>query len=194
MLRTKFSHKLNQGFTLVELLVTLTLIAIVLGIGLPQMGEFVARTAVSGHVNAFVGSLQFARSEAIKRGIPVIMCRAKPEAPSDCDTGTPPIKGWASGWVVMIDPAITGLNASERVLRVQPELTDSKSILPASGTNTTIRFLPVGIAPGATQGFVFNSQLVDAQTSSSLYLHRKYVCIDTLGRPRVLPKELNNCS
>lgn len=55
-----------SGFTLVELLVTLAVLAIVLAIAVPNMSGFIAKQRVSRLSDTLVSNLQFARLEAIK--------------------------------------------------------------------------------------------------------------------------------
>ena len=62
------------GFTLVELLVVLAVIAILATIGLPSFQRLVADYRVSSQANSAQGLLQFARTEAIKRTAPVVVC------------------------------------------------------------------------------------------------------------------------
>ncbi len=64
-----------RGYTLWELLVALAVAAIVLGLGVPALERLrldIERTAA---VNAFVGAVQLARSEAAKRARPVVLCK-----------------------------------------------------------------------------------------------------------------------
>ncbi len=58
---------LERGFTLVELLVTMTLVAILSAIALPSLSSFVTNSRVSSRANDFVAAINLARSEAVKR-------------------------------------------------------------------------------------------------------------------------------
>lgn len=61
----------EPGFTLLEMLIALALIALVLGIGMPQVGVMTVNNRVRGLAGSFLAGLQQARSEAIQRGSPV---------------------------------------------------------------------------------------------------------------------------
>jgi type IV fimbrial biogenesis protein FimT len=63
------------GVTLWELCVTIMLVGIVVGIGAPSLHRFVLDARLVADVNAFVGAVQLARSEAAKRGRSVIVCK-----------------------------------------------------------------------------------------------------------------------
>lgn len=77
----------QRAFTLIELIVTLAVLAIVAAIALPAFGDFLRGVRASSDVSAITGSLSLARSEAIKRNRNVCI-------QSD---------DWAAGWVVRID-------------------------------------------------------------------------------------------
>jgi type IV fimbrial biogenesis protein FimT len=57
----------HKGFTLVELMITLTVASILVGIMVPNMRDFIRNNRLSGGVNDMLHSLQVARTEAIKR-------------------------------------------------------------------------------------------------------------------------------
>jgi len=63
-----------QGFTVIELMVTITVLAILIAIGLPNLREFLAGNRLSSNVNGFIGLVNYARSEAIVRNQDVVIC------------------------------------------------------------------------------------------------------------------------
>lgn len=77
----------SRGFTMIELLVTMTLIGVMLGIGVPSFRSFVAGQQVKSATYELMTALMLARSEAVKRNKSV--------------TVTPQAAGaWAGGWKV----------------------------------------------------------------------------------------------
>jgi len=66
----------QSGFTLIELMVVLVLVAIVAGIAIPSMSDLIDRHRVTSVTNSSLGLLNFARSEAIRRGQAVIVTSA----------------------------------------------------------------------------------------------------------------------
>ena len=87
----------QSGFTLVELMVTLGVGAILVGLVVPNMRDFMRNNRLSGGVNDMLHSLQLARTEAIKRqnGNVVVCGTASPtaaDAAMTCDYAT--FKGW----------------------------------------------------------------------------------------------------
>ena len=61
----------ESGFTLVELMVTLTVLAILIAIGVPGFAQFVQGQRTTTQVNEMIGVLNLARSEALSRSRPV---------------------------------------------------------------------------------------------------------------------------
>lgn len=90
----------NGGFTLIELMVTVTVGAIVLAVGIPSFGSFVAGQRVKTAGYDLSTALLLARSEAIKRNVDVIV------APRVSATG------WSSGWTIT---STGGIDIAEQV-------------------------------------------------------------------------------
>ena len=63
----------SGGVTLIELLVTVTVLAIVLGLGVPSFSRLIASNRIASQTNEFTGALQLARSEAVRRGLGVAL-------------------------------------------------------------------------------------------------------------------------
>lgn len=92
-----------RGFTLVELMITVLIAAILLAVGVPAMQDLIRNGRVTTAANEFLTDLNLARSEAIKRGVQVVVCRTNaPDAfPPVCGAGT--ANTWSDGWVVFVD-------------------------------------------------------------------------------------------
>ena len=111
-------HMPHKGFTLIELMVTISVAAILLTIAVPNFRTFVLNNRITGQANDMMTALNYARSEAIKRGLPVSMCAGTAAA---C-TG---LTDWSTGWIVFADPNNNGkldLLLGEAPLRVWPAL------------------------------------------------------------------------
>ncbi len=114
----------NRGFTLIELLITMTVAAIMLAIGVPSYQNITTSTRMSGEINSLLADMNFARSEAIKRGIAVNVCPT-PVGAACSSTST----NWASGWVIQ-DTAPT-----PNVLRISPGVTHGDTLAGLAGGN-----------------------------------------------------------
>jgi len=139
------NNQRQSGFTLIELMITIAVAAIVLGVGVPNFVSLVQSNRTVTEVNNLVAAIHLARSEAVGRGVEVRI------APRDlngntgaCPTaGNPPcISGWVSGWIVGID--LNGdrdfIDPSETVLRTF-EAVDS---LQFTASPASIEFNPLG--------------------------------------------------
>lgn len=90
--------KQQRGFTLIELIITLTVAAILLVIAVPGFNQFVQGNRLATGTNDFIANISFARSEALKRALGVGLCPSNTGG-TGCNTGM----SWANGWVVFTD-------------------------------------------------------------------------------------------
>lgn len=108
--------KKHSGFTLLELLVTLAIVGIVTALAAPSMSTFIKNDRLVTQINALVGHLALARSEAVLRTQQVILCVS--DNSTSC-SGT----NWNEGWIVFIDADNdNGFTVGETIVRAQPAL------------------------------------------------------------------------
>ncbi len=86
-----------QGLTLVELLVALALVALLVGLGVPGLGDLIASSRVKATATRFMGHVNMARTEAIVRGQRVVLC------PSRDGAGCLADGLWHAGWLMFVD-------------------------------------------------------------------------------------------
>lgn len=90
------AHSLRQmpqlGFTMIELLVTISIAAIMMAIAVPSFQSFLLNSRLTGHTNDLVLGMAYARSEAVKRGVNVTVCASNDQATCSGD--------WEDGWIV----------------------------------------------------------------------------------------------
>ena len=94
MLKTKRVYYI-QGFNLLELLITISIVGILASVALPSFLESVKSTNMSNLANDMHRSIVVARSEAIKRGVNVTVCTSNP-AKTDCSNAG----NWEGGWII----------------------------------------------------------------------------------------------
>lgn len=100
----------QHGVTLVELMVTLAVLAILLSIAAPNMQSLVASSRLASNTNDFVGQLSQAQMEALRRGIRITVC--KTANGSTCtDSGN-----WSQGWIVFTDPNRNGNPSGQTII------------------------------------------------------------------------------
>lgn len=138
----------SRGFTLVEALVVVTLLAILASLAAPSLRALLARRAVESAITALGSDYRLARSEAIKRSGYVTICRS-PDG-LRCSPALAP-GSWHDGWLVITDAnANRQLDGTDEILRVQPPLTNLESIrrYDDAGFSNTIQsmiFRPNGV-------------------------------------------------
>lgn len=88
-----------RGFTLIELMVTVAILVIVIGVAAPGLSDVMLSSRLTSYANDFVASAQLARGEAIKRNTPVTLC-ASSDGLACATTG-----GWEQGWIVLAGTA-----------------------------------------------------------------------------------------
>lgn len=86
--------KNELGFTLVELMTTLSIAAILTFTAAPYVGQMVQSNALTSQSNEMVAIFNFARSEAIRRNSTVKICRADTEEMDTCSTSLGQWKYW----------------------------------------------------------------------------------------------------
>lgn len=131
--------KKNTGFTLIELIITVTIAAIVMAIGIPSFRETINRNRLTTATNELVGALNLSRSEAIKRGVRVTLC---PSSGADCET-----VGYEKGWIVFNDLNNNAkLDTGETVIRVFGKLADGITLTGNSNVDTYISYTGDGVS------------------------------------------------
>jgi type IV fimbrial biogenesis protein FimT len=181
-----FEHE--KGFTLVELIVTLVVAAILLTLAAPNLSSFLQRDRLGTQANDLLADLAFARSEAIKRGAVVIVCKTDDPtvaAPVCNTTATDP---WTKGRVIWVDANNNGSVEAAEVLRIRQQLDGASAGGSAnalygdglaSGTGNEIRFTQLGMAkpPSGNTQFVLCDKRGPAEALA--------VAIGVTGRARV---------
>ncbi len=166
----------SKGFTLLELIVTLTVMSILVGLAIPFFGETIKSQRIATQRDRLFNTFVYARSEAVKLGKRVTVCTSSDGA--TCSGGA-----WNTGWIVFIDfngnavvdsgsAAITEDN--DRVLRiVEPS---SSSVSSTTTAGATITYTSEGRS-SSSGNFVFSTN--DAYTN-----HDRGVEISATGRPK----------
>jgi type IV fimbrial biogenesis protein FimT len=102
------------GFTLIELLLGICLVGLIVTFAVPTYGHWIASRQLANHAAFLVENLNLARSEAVKRGLRVNLCKSI-DRRQCAEAG-----GWESGWIMFVDANRSGeIDAAEDVLHVE---------------------------------------------------------------------------
>lgn len=128
------------GFTLLELMVAITVLAVLLGVGVPAFTQVIRNNQIAAQTNEFVTALTVTRSEALKRGLPVSICAAN-TSQDGCEDDA---EDWSQGWLVFTDPTNPGtLDSGEDIIQVWPATSHGLNLV-LDGGGSFIRYLPNG--------------------------------------------------
>jgi type IV fimbrial biogenesis protein FimT len=175
----------NTGFTLIELMVTVVIAGIVLGIGIPSFNESIRNSRLTTSANELITALNLAKSEAIKRGVQVTMTRKSASS-----------KHWEEGWDVFVDSDASnsfnddgdatlcetnadGSPAEDCLLRTYDALPTGVTLLTGSSTfKDYAAYLPTGMSKGGVGDTFHLCQGGDIPSSKEIVLNsvgRAYV-------------------
>jgi type IV fimbrial biogenesis protein FimT len=126
----------QTGVTLIELLVTISIAAILLAIAVPGFQDFFRRNRVDSAASDLMAALNLARSEAIRRGVPVSLCKS--------GNGTTCVQGgnnWEQGWIVFANPNNDGLRGDdEEIIRVHQQLQSAITLRPTDNYDNFLTY------------------------------------------------------
>lgn len=175
----------ERGLTLIELIMTIAILAILAGISAPYIGNYISRSAMRSLNADFTFALQRARAEAVNRNACATICMSA-NAGAASPTCTTSGEDWGRGWIVFANPTC---NAA--VTSADPLPGNILLVRESSGTRYTISNLNPGLrsitfnARGATMSASSGFALADSGSGADAKLNQT-ICIDALGRVRTL--------
>lgn len=164
----------QRGVTLIELLVTMSILAILLAIAGPSFVAMIQDNRRATRINDLVTALNYARSEAIKRGDEVSVCR------SASGTGCAAAGGWEQGYIVFTDSDNGGdVDAGvDTVLRVFEALSGGGSL--TNNNQQVITYNASGFSPGEASSFTLCDLRGAAQARAIILSNQGRVRTDTV--------------
>jgi len=140
--------RFQPGLTLLEVMITLTIAAILLAAGEPSFREYTQKQRMKAAVGSLHNDLAAARGEAIHQNSRVIAC---PGSPAEGCLGE---TGWSNGWIVFSDSNGDRQRQEGETLVRHGQGFDQLRVHGPDG-RSDVRFLPDGSAPGSNQSITF---------------------------------------
>jgi len=162
------------GVTLIELLMVLLLVAIVASMAAPAFHQLMLDARRTTHVNALLRALHAARSAAILRGQPTVICKS-----ADQRQCTPGAASWSEGWIVFANadhdsPPV--VDANEDILFSEPRIAK----LSIDSSRNAVVYWPFALA-GTTATFIFCDERGAAGARA--------IIVSQTGRPRISARD-----
>jgi prepilin-type N-terminal cleavage/methylation domain-containing protein len=168
-----YQLKKQMGFTLIELMVVIAIVAILATIAIPAWNRTVVSNRIRAAVNDWNISAQFARSEAARQNLRVTLC---PSLDGEACSNS----GYEVGWIVKTQlPDVAGVVLQDTLPKQRLTMTAQDS------SRRALIFLPNGNLVGNFRGatiVVRDSPATDDSLS-------KYICISTTGRPKTYTED-----
>lgn len=123
----------QQGYTLIECMVTLVLISIVLGVGVPSFSQMLRKQALDAARMKLVSAIQMTRQEAVYRNRAVTLLQRN--------------GNWTNGWTIVVDLDGNGaMDGTDVVIRQQAGPDGDVTLSGNSPVSQYIRYMPDGTA------------------------------------------------
>lgn len=182
-MRKRAQNHTRRGFTLVELMVTVAVVAILAAVAVPGMQSFLAKSGMNAVKDDFAIALQRARLDAINRNTCVSICQLRAGTSNTCATGAA-LGNWHQGWIVYLNdacaaPAATAVPAASLISVRQPG--NERFRLTGSATTAAVTFNSRGLLRSGSDTF----QVTDANDANSP--HGREIAVSFQGRVSVQP-------
>jgi type IV fimbrial biogenesis protein FimT len=172
--------KKQTGFTLIELMVTVAIASILVGVAAPSFSTILQGGAISVGANDLASSIRVARSEAIKRASRTVVCKSNNSMAiaASCDNGA----SWGDGWIVFHDANVNGnRDADEDLLQAHEALKYGFSVTPdivfadrvsfnAMGSTTTL--LGVYASGNLNLSYASESRQISLKSNGRIKINR----------------------
>ncbi len=192
-------HTIKQrptGFTLYELVTALAVFAVLTVVGVPGYLGYVRNSQLSNMATTLYTDLLYARSEALKRKIDVVVCRsADPTLATPTCGGT--AKNWATGWLIFADigGAAGVYNAgTDKLLRIGQAAPTTVTIISNNNADARLAFSSDG-----TLGTVYVTSafaICDDRDQNGSYdaQYGRQVDVSAIGRPQITTGNIASCT
>ncbi len=140
--------KSPRGMTMIELMVTLAIAAILVVLAIPSFERTTRNALLATSANDLSTSLSMARAQAIKARRNVRICPTSNN--TSCDAGA----GWSNGWLMFVDRDANGVPATSELVQVTDALDSKVTLTVPAAFSQWVQFRPTGgvIGNGGNSG------------------------------------------
>jgi len=177
----------HTGFTIVEMLIVVLVISVTMAIALPSFNGMLSNSRITTDTNRLVNDIQLARSESMKRGVRVILCRS-----ADTTIANPVCGGttkvWSNGWLVFASGNANNTYepANDILIKVSHAVHERITLKSNSTSNANLEYNPDASTNEGGGTAVF--AICDARGAS----FGNEIQVPPVGRPR-LADVVANC-
>ena len=190
--RKPIASKTQDGFTLIELMLTLAIAAIILTQAVPSFTGMIASNRLITQTNDLVADVNLARSEAVARGVQVILCNsADSKAAGATCNGT--AQTWSTGWLMYAEnDGVAGFDSTavppDTLIRIGQPSKSGITVMANVAGNTDLQYNPDGTANEAGNTVIF--AICDDNGAST----GRQININGVGRPRLISTSIASCT
>jgi len=173
----------QEGFTLIELIVTIAIIAIVATIAMPSLYQGIQGSRLASQSNSFKGVLATARSEAVKQAVRVTLCKSTDRV--NCNNGA---AGWETGWIMFADVDNNGTRtpATELLITSQSSMPPNYTLRGNGTMANYISYVASGMTRDSNNALLGGTmRLCDNSYPGKVGVARRDVIINFSGRARI---------
>jgi prepilin-type N-terminal cleavage/methylation domain len=155
----------KNGFTIIELMITIGLLAVMVTLGIPAFTSTINSNETAAKSNAFLSALKMARSEATKRRLTIFVCASDNQ--TDCASND-----WSDGWIVFEDTdSSNAFEAANDTIIDTYQLPNGFAITRGGPNPDEVRFLATGLS-NATPAQAFTICKANTSTGRQLTMDR----------------------
>jgi len=165
----------SGGFTIIELMVTITVLGVLVALAGPGMGDMIKNNRLAAQTNDLMSTLTYARAEAMRRGARMTVCPSDNGA--DCTGGS----DWSVGLIVFVDSNRDSIASPGEELVRTADAPAGNNTITATGVLASLQFRGSGVAnpPGSFKicdDRPDKGRTISVASSGSLSLTKNVTC------------------